>query len=302
MSDLPADSREAGQLAVAEPPTERRRINWPVLLSSAFLGTVVIAAIFAPLIAPFPPQYGALSAKLLPPAWESGGRMPYLLGSDLLGRDIFSRLLYGARVSIVVSLLAVGVAGLIGAAVGIVAGYCRGLADTILMGITDVVFSLPLILMAIVLVALIGASLTNVLIVIVVLLWPYYARQLRGETMALRENEFVALARVSGCGPLHIMLRHILPNLMPTLLVLATMQIATVILLEASLSFLGVGIPPPTPAWGVMVADGRDILLSAWWVTFWPGLMISLMVLAVVVLGDWIRDRLDPRLSDVRGI
>lgn len=277
-----------------------RAMPLPARLSFLFLLLVVGAAILAPYIAPFRPHYGALSAKLLPPFWMEGGNPKYLLGTDLLGRDILSRLIHGARVSLTVSLLAVIVAGIIGSTVGIVSGYVGGKTDNVLMAITDIVFSLPLILMAIVLVALIGASFTNVVVIIVVLLWPYYARQVRGETLALRDQDYVLLARVSGCSAIHIMLRHILPNLAPTLLVLATLQVSTVILLEASLSFLGVGIPPPTPAWGLMVADGRDLIVSAWWVSFWPGLLISLMVLAVVNLGDWIRDRIDPRLKDAR--
>jgi peptide/nickel transport system permease protein len=303
MSDaLTGPAADEALLAKLNLATESSRRDWPVMLAAAFLALVAATAVLAPVLAPFSPEYGALSAKLVPPSWLEGGRPEYLLGTDLLGRDILSRLIYGARVSITVSLLAVVVAGVMGATIGLLAGYFRGKVDAVLMAMTDVVFSMPLILMAIVLVALIGASFANVLLVIVVLLWPYYARQVRAETLALRENEFVALARISGCGPLRIMWRHILPNLMPTLLVLGTMQVATVILLEASLSFLGVGIPPPIPAWGLMVADGRDILVRAWWVSFWPGLTISLMVLAVAIVGDWIRDRLDPRLRDMRDI
>jgi len=273
---------------------------WTARISLVFLLLVILVAVLAPWIAPWRPHVGSLSAKLSPPFFMEGANPKYLLGTDHMGRDILSRLMHGARVSLTVSLLAVVVAGLIGSTVGIVSGYLGGKVDNVLMAATDVIFSLPLILMAIVLVALIGASFTNVVIIIVALLWPYYARQLRGETLALRDQDYVLLARISGCSAIHIMLRHILPNLMPTLLVLATLQVSTVILLEASLSFLGVGIPPPTPAWGLMVADGRDMIVSAWWVSFWPGLMISLMVLAVVNLGDWVRDRLDPRLKDAR--
>ena len=260
---------------------------------------VVLVAVFAPLIAPHDPEVGQLSNKLIPPVWQEGGQIDFLLGTDTLGRDIFTRILYGARVSLMVAILATGLAGVLGTIVGLIAGFYRGWAEIVLMRVTDMTLALPLMLMAIVLVALLGASLTNVLMVIVILLWPYYARQIRGEALAISEEDFVDLARVAGLSSPRILWRHILPNVMPTIGVLATLQVALIILLEASLSFLGVGIPPPTPAWGLMVADGRDILGRAWWVSIIPGIAIFGVVLAANLFGDWVRDRFDPKLRQL---
>ena len=271
-------------------------IRFPYI-STAVL--VLLVAIFAPLIAPHDPEVGRLPNKLIPPMWQEGGTGEFPLGTDTLGRDIFTRILYGARVSLMVAVLATGLAGVLGTIVGLLAGFYRGWVETILMRITDITLALPLMLMAIVLVALLGASLTNVLWVIVILLWPYYARQIRGEALAVSEEDFVDLARVAGVSNLRILWRHVLPNVMPTILVLVTLQVALIILLEASLSFLGVGIPPPTPAWGLMVANGREILVRAWWVSIIPGVAIFAVVLAANLFGDWVRDRFDPKLRQI---
>ena len=273
-------------------------IRFPYI-STAVLVLVVLVAIFAPLIAPHDPEVGRLPNKLIPPMWQEGGTGEFPLGTDTLGRDIFTRILYGARVSLMVAVLATGLAGVLGTIVGLLAGFYRGWVETILMRITDITLALPLMLMAIVLVALLGASLTNVLWVIVILLWPYYARQIRGEALAVSEEDFVDLARVAGVSNLRILWRHVLPNVMPTILVLVTLQVALIILLEASLSFLGVGIPPPTPAWGLMVANGREILVRAWWVSIIPGVAIFAVVLAANLFGDWVRDRFDPKLRQI---
>ena len=190
-------------------------------------------------------------------------------------------------------------AGTLGTLVGLVAGYFGGAIDAALMRLTDVALSLPLILVAIVLVAALGASFGNVILIIVLLLWPRYARQIRGETLALTTRDFVALARIANCSHVRILRRHILPNVMPTLLVLVTLQAGYVVLLESTLSFLGAGIPPSTPAWGLMIADGRTVIESAWWVVLWPGLAILILVLSGNLLGDWLRDRFDPTLKQV---
>jgi peptide/nickel transport system permease protein len=277
------------------------RLRGAVVLGPVtILLAVAICAIAAPWIAPYDPAFGSIGDRLAPPAWADGGSGEHLLGTDANGRDILSRLIHGARVSILLGVLCVLVSGVLGTAVGLAAGYFRGLVDNLLMRITDIVFSLPLILMGIVLVSLLGNSLRNVVIVVALLLWPYYARQVRAETLVLREQDFVALARVGGCSHVRIMLRYLLPSLLPSLLVLGSTQIAGVILLEASLSFLGLGLPPTTAAWGLMVADGRTVLDVAWWVSFFPGLAIALTVFSITLLGDWLRDRLDPRLRGVR--
>lgn len=273
-------------------------IRFPYI-SSVVLTLVLLVALLAPLLAPHDPEVGQLSNKLIPPMWQEGGSSEFPLGTDTLGRDIFTRILYGTRISLMVAVLATGLAGVLGTIVGLIAGFYRGWTETILMRLTDITLSFPLMLMAIVLVSVLGASLTNVLLVIVFLLWPYYARQIRGEALAVSEQDFVDLARVAGVSNRRILWRHILPNVMPSIGVLATLQVALIILLEASLSFLGVGIPPPTPAWGLMVADGRDLLGRAWWVSIIPGIAIFAVVLAANLFGDWMRDRFDPKLRQI---
>lgn len=265
----------------------------------AFLAMLVVVAIFAPLIAPHSPILGNLSDKMLPPAWMEGGNSAYILGTDCQGRDILSRIIYGARVSLTVAGLVVSIAGSFGTAVGLISGYFRGHIDALLMRVSDITLSLPIVLVAIVLAAVLGASFFNIILVIVVLLWPNYARQVRGEALSIREQDFVALASVAGCSHTRIMRQHIFPNVVPSLLVLATFQIGFVIILAASLTFLGVGIPPPTPAWGLMVSEGRGHIDSAWWISVWPGLAIVVTVLSTNFLGDWIRDQLDPKLRQV---
>ncbi len=271
----------------------------PPLFPIAVLLIIILAALLAPQITHHRPRIGNLAEKLLPPAWMAGGTLAYPLGTDQLGRDLLTRLIYGARVSLLVAVLAVFFAGSIGTAIGILSGYLGGRLDAFFMRLTDIAFSIPLMLLAIILVAAIGPSLNNLILVVTLLLWPYYARQVRGETLRIKERDFVALAKVAGFSDLYIMWRHIFPNVVPTILVLGTLQTASVILLEASLSFLGVGVPPPTPAWGLMVGEGMMYVTTAWWVGFWPGLAIMLTVLSMNLLGDWLRDWLDPKLREV---
>lgn len=265
----------------------------------AILVALCLVGILAPLLAPYSPLAGSLGDKLLPPPWVAGGRWAHLLGTDLLGRDILSRLIYGARTSLSVAAVAVVVAGTLGTLLGLISGYFSGTIDILLMRFADLALSIPLILVAIILGAALGPSFGNVILVIVLLLWPRYARQIRGETLSIKERDFVALARIANCSHGRIIWRHIFPNVVPTLLVLATLQAGYVVLLESTLSFLGVGIPPSTPAWGLMIAEGRTIIDTAWWVVLWPGLSILLLVLSGNLLGDWVRDRLDPTLKQV---
>jgi peptide/nickel transport system permease protein len=291
-------------IAIAQEPPRlsgrRPSLGFVPWLPALILLSLCAIAVLAPLIAPYPPLQGSLGDKLLPPAWLAGGAWNHPLGTDLLGRDIVSRIFYGARTSLGVAAVAVLVSGTIGTTIGLISGYFGGALDAFLMRLTDVALSLPLILVAIVLVAALGTSFANVVLVIVLLLWPRYARQVRGETLALRERDFVALARVANCSHLRIIARHILPNVIPTLLVLVTLQSGYVVLLESTLSFLGAGIPPSTPAWGLMIAEGRSVIETAWWVVVWPGLAIVALVLSGNLLGDWLRDRLDPTLNRVR--
>jgi peptide/nickel transport system permease protein len=279
-------------------PGRSRDLPWFPL---AVLGALVFTAIFAAVLAPGSPTAGDITAKLIPPMWMERGSSEHPLGTDRFGRDVLSRIIYGSRISLLVSLIAIGVAGTFGTVLGLISGYRGGLTDTLLMRLTDIALSLPTILIAVVLVAVSEPSFRNVILVIALLLWPRFARQIRGETLAIKEHDFVALAVVAGRSSAWIISRHIFPNVMPTLLVISTLQVGYVILLEGTLSFLGVGIPPPNPAWGLMIADGRGFLATAWWITLFPGLAMLLTVLAVNLMGDWLRDHLDPRLRQVGG-
>lgn len=279
-------------------PAGSRDVPW---FPAVILGALVFTAVFAAYLAPQSPTDGDISAKLIPPVWMEGGSSEHPLGTDRFGRDVLSRIIYGSRISLLVSLIAIGVAGTFGTVLGLISGYRGGLTDTLLMRLTDIALSLPTILIAVVLVAVSEPSFRNVVLVIALLLWPRFARQIRGETLGVKEQDFVALAVVAGRSSAWIISRHILPNVMPTLLVISTLQVGYVILLEGTLSFLGVGVPPPNPAWGLMIADGRGFLATAWWITLFPGLAMLLTVLAVNLMGDWLRDHLDPRLRQLGG-
>jgi peptide/nickel transport system permease protein len=274
------------------------RLQLP-LFSTIILGALIFAALFAPYLAPHNPVEGDITRKSIPPVWMERGTWEHPLGTDRFGRDVLSRIIYGTRISLAVSIIAIGVAGTLGTILGLISGYCGGTLDAVLMRLTDIGLSLPTILIAVVLVAVSEPSFRNVVFVIALLLWPRFARQIRGETLAIKEHEYVALAVVAGRSSAWIISRHIFPNVVPTLLVVCTLQVGYVILLEGSLSFLGVGVPPPSPAWGLMIADGRGFLATAWWISLFPGLAMLLTVLAVNLLGDWLRDRLDPKLRQL---
>lgn len=263
----------------------------------AIIGTFVVVALFADALAPHDPNTTSLSSRLLPPFWVAGGSTIYPLGTDQLGRDILSRLIHGASTSLLVAVQALILGAGIGGAVGVLSGYFKGLTDSLLMRAVDVMLTLPIILFALIFVVVVGPATTNVVVAIALVLWARFARVIRGEVLALREREFVILARVAGASHLRVMAVHLLPNVLNTLMVLASLQIGYVIVIEASLSFLGAGVPPPTPAWGSMIADGRDYVTSAWWLSLWPGLATMLVVLSLNLLGDWLRDRIDPRLA-----
>ena len=263
------------------------------------LGALVLTAVLAAALAPHSPTEGDITAKLIPPVWLERGSWDHPLGTDRFGRDVLSRIIYGSRISLAVSLIAIGVAGTFGTLLGLISGYRGGITDALLMRLTDIGLSLPTILIAVVLVAVSEPSFRNVILVIALLLWPRFARQVRGETLGIKEHDFVALAVVAGRSSAWIISRHILPNVTPTLLVISTLQVGYVILLEGTLSFLGVGVPPPNPAWGLMIADGRGFIATAWWITLFPGLAMLLTVLAVNLMGDWLRDHLDPRLRQL---
>jgi peptide/nickel transport system permease protein len=284
----------------SRPATVWRALKrYPVFSLTILVLFLVIPAVFAPLVAPYDPFAGSLGARLVPPFWQEGGSTEHLLGTDKLGRDMLSRVIYGARVSITVSLIAIVIGGTIGTLLGVISGYFGGRTDSVVMRLVDISLSIPTILLALVLSAALGPSFTTVLIVISVLLWARYARLVRGETLAIKERDFVARARVAGASHLRIMLIYILPNTFNSLVVLATLQVGYVILLESTLSFLGAGLPRAQPAWGLMVADGRELIVSAWWVSMFPGFAIMVTVMSLNLLGDWLRDHYDPKLKNL---
>jgi peptide/nickel transport system permease protein len=273
--------------------------RYPLVPLAMLMFLLVIPAVFAPLVAPYDPLKGSLANRLKPPVWQQGGSIDYPLGTDKLGRDMLSRVIYGARVSLAVSLAAIVVGGVLGTALGLMSGYFGGRVDAVLMRLVDISLSFPTILVALVLVAAVGPSFGTVITVVVVFLWARYARLVRGETLSIKERDFIARARVAGASHIRIMARYIFPNVVNSLVVLATLQVGYVILLESTLSFLGAGLPRPTPAWGLMIADGRELIVTAWWVSMLPGLAIMLTVLSLNLLGDWLRDHLDPKLRNV---
>lgn len=282
----------------AAPASARAAGRWPVI-PSLIIAAFVLVALLAPVLTPADPYAQSLRTRLKPPVWEEGGTWSRPLGTDRLGRDVLSRMILGARISLAVGVLTVFLAGAIGATVGLTAGYYGGRVDTILMRATDATLSFPVILLALILATTVGPSFGNVVVAVAVILWARYARVIRSEVLSLMERDFIAQARIAGCSAWRIITRHLFPNTLNTLVVLLTLQVGYVIIVEASLSFLGAGIPPPTPAWGSMIAEGRDYITSAWWVSLFPGLAILLVVLAFNLFGDWLRDTLDPKLRQV---
>ena len=272
--------------------------RWP-LIPMFILALFIVTGIFAPLIAPHDPERGGLRDRNLPPAWEEGGSSEFLLGTDHLGRDMLSRVIFGARISLVVAAVTLGVGMGIGVASGLAAGWYGGWIDEVLMRVVDIKLAIPTILLALVLVLALGQSFLIIVVVLAIAVWPRFARNVRGEVLQLKTMDFVALAKVAGASTPRILFIHIFPGVINTLIVLATLEVGIVILLESTLSFLGAGVPPPTPAWGSMVSDGRDRLAVAWWISTMPGLAIMASVLSMNLFGDWLRDRLDPRLRQL---
>ena len=261
---------------------------------------LVFTAAFAEFIAPHNPEVGSLSLRFKPPAWVAGGSAQHWLGTDHIGRDVLSRLIFGARVSMIVGFTAVIFAGVLGTALGILSGFFGGWVDQVIMRITDTWLALPALTFAIFLAAIVGPSEWNIVIILGAVYWTRYARVIRGEVLSLKERDFVRLAIVAGCSKWKIMRRHLLPNVLNSAIVLATLMLGVVIVTEAALSFLGVGVPPPKPAWGLMLADGKKGLMAGyWWLTVFPGVCIVLMVLSANLLGDWLRVKLDPQLRQL---
>jgi peptide/nickel transport system permease protein len=260
------------------------------------IGLVIVAELTAPLLATTDPIDQDLSEALKPPFWLGDGSLRHPLGTDHLGRDVYSRLIYGARISLTISVLAALLGALVGVAAGLVAGYLGGRVDMVIMRLADLNLAFPLILLALAVVALLGANLKNLVIVMAITTWMIYARVVRGLSLGLREREFVQAARALGAHDARIIARHVLPNVLAPVMVIWTLEVARIILMESALSFLGLGVPPPTPTWGRMLAEGRDYLTVAGWIAVFPGLAILFTVLGINFLGDGLRDLLDPRL------
>ena len=269
------------------------------IIPLAIITLMVATAILADVLTPYSPVDISLSERLRPPFWETGGSLSHPLGTDPMGRDLLTRMIYGTRVSLVVAILSLIVGGGLGAALGLISGYYGGRLDGFLMRAADTTLAFPIILFAILLSVVLGGSLPTVVIAVSLILWARYARVIRGEVLSVKERDFIAQARIAGSSSARIILRHLFPNVLNTLVVLLSLQVGWVIIVEASLSFLGAGIPPPTPTWGSMIAEGRDYIASAWWVSFFPGLAILATVLSFNLFGDWLRDALDPKLRQM---
>ncbi len=278
-------------------------VRWIRLLLKSKTGTfgfivvvaVVLIAIFAKYLAPYDPNMINPAAMLKPPSWMEGGSSAHILGTDNLGRDILSRIIYGSQVSLAVGLSAVAFAGAIGVFVGLVAGYYGGFVDNLLMRLVDSFLAIPTILFALVFLSVFGPSVTTLIVVLGITNWVQYARLVRGEVLSIKEREFVKAAKSIGVRDNKIILKHLLPNVISPFIVISTLSVATTIILEASLSFLGLGIQPPTISWGGILSDGRDYVATSWWLATFPGVAITITVLAIIFLGDWLRDVLDPR-------
>lgn len=278
-------SKSFGRLAARHPP-------W---LAFIIVLALLVMALVPDLLAPHDPNLQSLRTRLRPPVWQTGGSSTFLLGTDSLGRDILSRIIYGTRVSLSVAGLALLVGGAIGTVLGLVSGFFGRWTDIVLMRLADSMLAFPMILLAFLLAVTVGASFSTVIIAVSLVIWARFARVIRGEVLSLRERNFVKLAQIAGCSTTRILAVHIVPNVFNTLVVLLTLQLGWVIIVESSLSFLGAGIPPPTPAWGTMIAEGRATLTRAWWASGMPGIALALTVLSFNLIGDWLRDILDPK-------
>ena len=272
--------------------------RWPVI-PVVILTALIVMAVSAPLVAPLPPLKASLRDRNAPPAWYAEGSSKFILGADHVGRDVFSRVVYGSRISLMVAAVALITGTIAGTILGLVAGFFGGIVDEIIMRIVDIWFAFPFLMLALLIALVVGTGVTTLMGLLALIVWSSYVRYIRAEVLSLRERDYVALARVAGASTPRILFRHILPGVTNTVVVIATLRAGQLILAEASLSFLGAGIPPPTPTWGSMIADGRDYLRDAWWISVFPGIAIFLMVMSLNFLGDWMRDRLDPRLRQV---
>lgn len=268
--------------------------NWTMLFGAGVLTLLVGCALFAPWLAPFDPMQQDLRNRMVPPVWQEGGGWAHVLGTDQLGRDVLSRLIYGARISLVVGFFAVLISGTVGVVLGLIAGYYGRLVDMVIMRLAELQLTLPFLLLALLVLAVFGTGLRNIIIVLSISGWAVYGRVVRAEVQATSELLHVEAARAIGMSDGRLMVRHILPNVISTVIVLASFSAASMIIQESALAFLGLGVAPDVPSWGGMLAEGRDYLTVAWWLGVLPGLAILSVVLGMNLLGDWLRDRMDP--------
>ena len=294
-----SEAASATAVTALEAPARlaRRRPSFRAVFGLTVLLIMSGAAVLAPQIAPWDPARQMLMKRLRPPAWEARGLREHPLGTDHLGRDILSRIVYGGRISLGVGLSAVTLSALIGVSLGLLAGFHGGRTDAVVMRVADVFLAIPYILLAMGVVFALGPSLLNVILVMAVTRWVQFARIVRADVLSIREREFVSGARARGNRSLRLLLRHVLPNALTPIIVVATLELAFMIIYESALSFLGLGVQPPTPTWGWMLADGRNYIATAWWLATFPGLAIMLTVLGINLFGDGLRDTLDPRLK-----
>lgn len=274
------------------------------VLPVATIVILLIVGVFAPIIAPFDPLDGDLDLRNVEPSWMEcedceNGKSPYFLGGDHIGRDVLTRIIHGTRISLIVAGTVLFFGTFIGTVLGLLSGYIGGVTDEIIMRLVDFMYAIPFILVVLVAAVLWSPSLMLVIILLSIFTWPPFARQVRAETLSLKEMDYVSLAKVCGTSPIQICIRHILPGLFNTVLVMASLQVGSLVVTESVLSFLGVGIPAPQPSWGSMVAEGRNYMSTAWWISFFPGIAILLIVFSMNFLGDWLRDKLDPRLRQL---
>lgn len=297
-SSIPAfvPAEAARPAAAAEAPGRRRRVPWLVVGGLGFVGLLIVVALAAPLIAPQDPTRTALRGRLAAPTLHGSDGRAHLLGTDHLGRDVLSRVIYGSQVSLLVGFAAVVVGGVLGSAAGILAGFSRGRMDAVIMTVADAQLAFPFILLAIGIIAVLGPSFPTLVVVIGLSGWVSYARILRSQVLVVRSREFVESIHALGGSLGRIVLRHVLPNVLSSIVVIATLELARAIVLEATLSFLGLGVQPPTPSWGGMVHEGREYLESAWWISTFPGFVLMITSIVVSRTGDWLRDVLDPTL------
>lgn len=304
---MTATAAEQGRLrAIRGPSLAWRLLRRYPLLPALVVVLLVVAAVFAPWLARHDPLVGNIFESDRPPFWQAespisgkAGLTTYPLGTDPLGRDILSRIIWGARYSIIIASVVLVCGAVGGTLLGMIAGYFRGAADEALMRMVDLTLGVPFILVALAAVVVFGSSFPLIISLLILYSWSGFARAVRAETLRLRETDYLAMARIAGAGPVRLIAKHILPGVINTVLVLASLQVGQLILTEATLSFLGVGIPKPRPAWGSMVAEGRDYIGTSYWMSLFPGLAIFLVVFAMNFLGDWLRDRLDPRLRQL---